>query len=66
MNVGAECESKKEGEAGAKPHHKRHLHCVTHNFIKFHGVHHSVCLPEAEPVTTESYITVTSCTPSLY
>lgn len=46
VNVGAECESEKELEAGAKPHHKQCLHCMTHNFIKFIGTSFSLCLPQ--------------------
>lgn len=34
VKVGAECESEKEEESGAKPHHKQSLHCVTHSSIK--------------------------------
>lgn len=39
VNVGAEYESMKEGAAGAKSHRKQCLHCMTHNFIKFHDMH---------------------------
>lgn len=55
VNVGAECESEKEVEAGAKPHHKQCLHCMTHNFIKFHGTSFSLCV-------SRSYIRDTSHT----
>lgn len=44
VNVGAECESEKEGEAGVKPHHKKRLRCMTHNFIKLHDMLRSVCV----------------------
>lgn len=54
--VGAVCESEKEGEAGAKPHHNERLHCVTHNFNTFRDMRHEfVCLTEAE-ATLHSHI----------
>lgn len=56
MNVGADCETEKEGEAGAKPHHKQCLHCMTHNFTRSHDLQRSVCVSsEAEAMTTEPY-----------
>ena len=50
-NVGAEWETEKEGEEGAKPHR------MTHNFTRSHDEQPSICvLSEAEAITRQSIL----------